>query len=86
MKVILDNVTGEGMESLLGEVIFIICACYIYTGKLVGVNSSCVKLEDASIVYETGEWTNSGWGDAQKLPNKHHYVSTGMIESFGKGK
>lgn len=86
MKMIVENKEQEGLDALLGEVIFIICACYIYTGKLVGVNVSCVKLEDPYIIYETGEWTEKKWKDAQKLPQKFHYIQTGMIESFGAGK
>jgi len=86
MKVITDIKEGEGLEGMLGEQVIIICACYIYAGKLVGVNESCIKLEDTSIVYETGPWSHESYKDAQKLPHKHHYVATGMIESFGKGK
>lgn len=55
---------------------------YIYTGKLVGVNDTCVLLEDAGIVYETGELTSKTWKDMQKLPNDW-YVSIASIESFG---
>ena len=86
MKMIVERVEAEGLEALLGEVVFVMCACYIYIGKLVGVNATCIKLEDASIVYETGEWSEKKWKDAQKLPQKFHYVQTGMIESFGVGK
>lgn len=86
MKVITDIKEGEGLEGLLGEQVVIICACYIYSGKLVGVNEYCIKLEDPSIVYETGVWTDKTYKDVQKLPHKNHYITTGMIESFGKGK
>ncbi len=86
MKIITDAKEGEGLEGLLGEQVIIICACYIYAGKLIGVNTQCVKLEDPQIVYETGEWSAETYKDAQKLPHKYHYVATGMIESFGKGK
>ncbi len=86
MKVITEVKEGEGLDALLGEEVIIICACYIYAGKLVGANQSCVKLEDASIVYSTGDWSTKGYSDAQKLHTKYFYVATGMIESFGKGK
>jgi len=76
------EVEGEGLVSLLGQTVTLFCAAYIYTGKLVGVNDTCVKLEDASIVYETGEFTSKNWKDAQKLPNDW-YIQTSMIESFG---
>jgi len=83
MKIITETKEAEGLESLLGEVVTIFCAVYIYTGKLIGVNSTCIKLEDASIVYETGAFSDKAWKDAQKLPHKHFYIQTGAIESFG---
>ncbi|MDE2103486.1 MAG: hypothetical protein KGL39_39965 [Patescibacteria group bacterium] len=86
MKMIIEEKAQEGLESLLGETVILFCAMYFYTGKLVGVNTSCVKLENPYIVYETGDFAEQGWKDAQKLPHKYHYVQTAMIESFGLGK
>jgi len=76
------EVAGEGFEKLLGEVITIFCVNYIYTGKLVGVNTDCVLLQDPSIVYETGAFNTPTWKDAQKLPHDI-YIMKGSIESFG---
>jgi hypothetical protein len=64
MKIITETKDAEGLEALLGEVVTVFCACYIYTGKLVGVNTKCVKLEDSSIIYETGAFTEKSWKDA----------------------
>ena len=77
-----EEVAGEGLMGLLGETVTLFCLNYIYTGKLIGVNDSYVKLESAKIVYETGELSNGAWKDAQSLPN-NWYVQTGAIESFG---
>ena len=82
MKVLVETKDGEGLESLMGQRVTLFCMNYIYTGKLVGVNNTCVKLEDAAIVYETGTLTDSNWKDAQRLPQAW-YVQTGTIESFG---
>lgn len=76
------EVEGEGLVGLMGQRVTLFCAAYIYTGKLVGVNDTFVKLEDPSIVYETGPLTTGTWQDAQKLP-RGWYVQTAMIESFG---
>ena len=76
------EVEGEGLEGLLGEQVTFFCAVYIYTGKLVGVNTTFVKLENPKIVYETGAFTEKNWKDAQSLPNEL-YLQTAMIESFG---
>ena len=84
MKVIqtVTEVSGEGLEGLLGQTVTFFCAVYIYTGKLVCVNSTCVKLEDPKIVYETGAFTDKSWKDAQALPHDF-YLMTSMIEGFG---
>ena len=87
MKVVqtVTEVNGEGFEALLGEIVTCFCAVYIYTGKLVGVNATCIKLENPSIVYETGAFTDKRWKDAQALPDTI-YIQVGMVEAFGKVK
>ena len=85
MRKIVEEISGEGLEKLLGEVVTLFCLNYIYTGKLIGVNASCVLLSEAKIVYETGELNTKTWKDAQSLPNEW-YVQTSCIESFGKLK
>lgn len=84
MKVLktVEEVSGEGLIGLLGQRITIFCSTYIYTGELVGVNETCVKLKDASIVYDTGALNTKTWSDAQKLPGDWYIQST-SIESFG---
>ena len=76
------EVESEGLVSLLEQTVTLFCAVYIYTGKLVGINSTCVKLENPKIVYETGSFDSSTWKDAQKLPNDL-YIQISMIEAFG---
>ena len=84
MKVINNvvEVSDEGLEGLLGKTVTFFCAVYIYTGVLVGVNSTCVKLKNPKIVYETGPFTTKEWKDAQALPNEF-YLQIAMIEGFG---
>jgi hypothetical protein len=82
MKKIITEVENEGLMKLIGETVTLFCASYIYTGKLTGVNESCVLLTDAKIVYETGAFNEKSWKDAQDLPHDWH-VQIGMIESFG---
>ena len=78
----LIEVENEGLISLMGERVTLMCGCYFYTGKLIGVNEHCVKLEDAGIVYETGALDTKDWVDMQNLPNDW-YVQVASIESFG---
>lgn len=82
MKKIVEEVNGEGLDKLLGERVTLFCCRYIYTGKLVGVNETCVLLQDAGIVYETGALDTKDWTDMQKLP-RDWYVQMASIESFG---
>lgn len=77
------EVDGEGLEALLDKNVMLFCMNYIYTGKLIGVNKTCVLLENPRIVYETGELTSKQFKDAQALPFQH-YVQMGAIESFGE--
>lgn len=81
-KIEVMEVENEGLVSLLGQTVTFFCAVYIYTGKLVGVNSTYVKLENPKIVYETGAFDQKNWKDAQSLPNEF-YIQTAMIEGFG---
>lgn len=81
-KVSVVEVDGEGFLSLLEKRVTVFTMNYIYTGKLVGVNDTCVKLEDAAIVYETGPFTpGTAWKDAQKLPSAL-YIQLSAVESF----
>lgn len=82
MKKIIEEVEGEGLVKLLGQRVTLFCLNYIYTGKLSGVNETCVLLTDAAIVYETGGLMDAKWKDAQPLPNDW-YVQLSAIESFG---
>ena len=80
-----EEVEGEGLISFLGKRVTLFCLNYFYTGTLVGVNDEYVKLEDPSIVYETGPFGSGGWKDAQPLPTPH-FVMKGLVESFGTVK
>ena len=82
MKKIVEEKEGEGFEKLLGERVTVFCANYIYTGKLMGVNETCILLTDPSIVYETGSFSEKHWKDAQSLPHDW-YILVNAIESFG---
>jgi hypothetical protein len=82
MKKLVEEVTGEGLDKLIGERVTLFCMNYIYTGRLTGVNETCVLLSDAAIVYETGALTSDSWNDAQALPHDW-YVQLSAVESFG---
>lgn len=85
MKVLQEvvEVSDEGLESLIGKRVTFFCANYFYVGKVVGVNTTCVKLESAAIVYETGPFTDKKYKDEQPLHSIAFYVQIAAIESFG---
>lgn len=78
------EVDGEGLTALMGEQVILFCMNYFYAGRLTGVNDDCVLLEDAGIVYETGEFSAPEWKDFQKIGNV--YVRIPSIEAFCRGK
>ncbi len=80
MQVSVDS-KNEGLLCLVGKRVTFFCMNYIYTGKLVGVNTRDVKLTEASIVYETGELNSSEWKDAQRLPHDL-YIRLNSVESY----
>ncbi len=79
--VTVTEVAGEGLEAFLGQKVML-----FYAGTLSGINTSCVQLEEAHIVYETGSFHEKGFKDAQRLPGDAWYIQIGAIESFGIAK
>lgn len=78
------QVADEGFLSLLGKNVEIFCGNYIYAGKLVGVNTTCVKLANPHLVYETGAFLDKKYRDAQHMGREFHYIASTLIESFGE--
>jgi len=85
MKRIIESDEVSGFDAMLGERITLFCMNYIYTGKLIGVNDTHIELEDAAIVYETGELSSGTWKDAQRLPCNWR-VQMAAVESWGSLK
>lgn len=81
--VTVQEVEGEGLLSLLGKKVLILCGSYFYSGVLAGVNSADILLEDAAIVYETGPWSSAKtFKDEQKIGGRDLYVRIAAIESY----
>lgn len=77
------EVPNEGLISLLNENVLVFCMNYFYFGKLIGVNDTCIKLEKAHIIYETGAFSDKIFKDQQFISDEL-YVQTSSIESFSK--
>jgi hypothetical protein len=86
MKRIIEETGLTGLDALMGEQVLLLCGNYFYAGKLTGSNETIVALTDASIVYETGEWSAAKWKDAQSMGPGETFVRIQWIEAFRKGK
>lgn len=83
MKRIVEEISGEGLDGLLGKHICVWCLNYIYAGVLSGVSNEEIKLDGAKVVYETGPLNAESFTDAQNLPGSW-YVRISTIESYGE--
>lgn len=85
MKVVtqITEIEREGLLALIGKKVLVMCMNYFYTGELVGVNDTCIKLKDCHQVLETGAHTDSKFKDAQWIGD-NWYIQTSAIESFGE--
>ena len=85
MKVLqtVTEVPGEGLLSLIGEKVLIMCFNYFYYGELIGVNETCIKLKNVYKVFDTGPFSEDKFKDAQKIADEW-YIQNSAIESFGK--
>ena len=72
----------ESFEDFVGKKLAFQCARYIYFGKVVKVNSVFIELEDAQIVFDTGEFSAKSASDAQNLPKEKVYLMRQSIETI----
>jgi len=70
------------MHPLLGKIVAVMGANYIYTGELLSVTMDTVVIKDPRLIYETGLWTDKQWKDAQKMPTDAMYIERSGIEGM----
>jgi len=75
----------NNLEDIIGETYLFQCARYIYHGKVKSVNATYIELEDAGVVFETGNYDSSSPDDRQALPH-NAFVMRQSIEAFYKMK
>jgi hypothetical protein len=83
MKKVIEESEGTTIEQMLGEKITFYCCRYIYTGVLKSIDEFSFQIDGAKIVYDTGEFTDPGWKDAEDFPKKVWNVTRQSVESFG---
>ena len=72
----------NGMDDLVGKKWAFQCARYIYFGKVKSVNSTFIELDEAQVVFDTGEYSNTAPNDAQDLPKKKAMIMRQSVESI----
>lgn len=85
MKLLVKETDQEGLLALMGKKITFYCVNYIYSGKLVGVNTDVIKLDDAEIVYETGAHSDKSWSNSESFHNPV-YIRLSAVEMFTEWK
>ena len=79
-----DNPLEEdGYSELIGENITVFCCRYIYYGKLIAEGEGFIKLENPSIVYETGSFSKDNFETIQSMNTKTFCINKDSVESFG---
>ena len=71
-----------GLERHLGQRILFFCARYNYCGKLVGVSEDEFVLEDAKIVFSTGDLKSDTWEEAEAPVKSAFSVMKQAVESY----
>jgi hypothetical protein len=71
------------IEDLIGRYVAVWCGVYIYSGKLVSVDSEWIVLENAGVVYTTGPLLGASFTDFQPLPGEYWLVRSDAVESAG---
>jgi hypothetical protein len=72
----------DGLIVLLGKRVFFHCVNYNYIGKLVGVNTTSIKLEEARVVFETGPYSSSTMKISEPTHKNLAFIQISAIESF----
>ena len=72
---------ADGFVTFLGKKVLLHCMNYNYTGTLVGVNATCLKLEGGGVVFETGPYNSKAFKDMQPVAPPM-YVQLSAIESW----
>ena len=77
-----EPIEVNGMDDLVGKKWAFQCARYIYFGKVKSVNSTFIELDEAQVVFDTGEYSNTAPNDAQDLPKKKAMIMRQSVESI----
>ena len=74
------------VEDLIGQKVVAYCARFIYCGKLVAADGRWLVLDNAEIVYDTGEHSKdkARWAASEPTWTPQWRISVAAIESLGR--
>lgn len=76
------EVEGDHLVGALGQKVLIFGVRYNYSGVMVEVNDKFLKLTEAVIVFDTGDFASKNWAVAETPKSSEIYVSIAAIESW----
>ena len=77
-----DVVEVDSISDFIGKKLAFQCARYIYFGKVEKVNETFIELSDASIIFDTGGFSNTKPDDIQGMPKEKVYLMRQSIETI----
>jgi len=77
-----EPIEVNGMGDLVDKKWAFQCARYIYFGKVKSVNPTFIELDEAQIVFDTGDYSNASPSDAQDLPKQKAMVMRQSVEAI----
>jgi len=85
MKQIVENNISV-LEGLLGDMVIVYCARFIYCGKLIAVDDQFLLLDNAEIVYDTGDHSKDRkeWAASEPTWVPQWRIAVSAIESLGR--
>lgn len=76
------EVEGDHLVGALGQKVLIFGVRYNYSGVMTEVNDKFLKLTEAVIVFDTGDFAAKNWAAAETPKSSEIYVNIAAIESW----
>jgi hypothetical protein len=71
-----------GLITLLGKTVCFHCMNYNYVGRLTGVNTADIQLDDMHVVFETGAYTGNCKKNAECITKAKGFLRLSAIEAY----
>ena len=75
-----DENEVNSLDDLVGKKWAFQCARYIYFGKVKSVNPIYIEIDEAQVIFNTGNYSDTTPSNAQYLPKKKTFLLRQSIE------